>query len=478
MSIGNLKVGVLEVSEVVKTVLDLPKRAASEQEAVGKYSDKCPSEELPTKYSNEEISNINGVVFIPVCGVLLEKCRHWHEYYGVMSLQKLESNLLFYGRDPAVKAIVLDFNTPGGSGYCKQIYDVIQIVRQWKLVIGVVEKALSAGYWIASGCDYLITRNKLSKVGCVGTVWVHFDYSGSYADDNIVVSVVTSEGREVKKDGNRYEPLRPEVRARILEQFKKEDVYFDNDIKAGRSGVDDLIFKGGSFISDDALAMRAIDSIASDEPGQHYMSVVQTYIDENSESSIQDTSLLNSTYNVIIKQDMKVLKQFKPASSKEDFDKVIAEPTKHYVISEEDALKITTDTQKSQNVEAGIVKQFKIHKENLATIASMELEKTALNEQLEALQAKSDGYQKKLVDNGLLKSAAVGEEENDDEDQGGAGGAEASRSAEGGAGGGNLDKDEAKKEALKKEMNGESGMTDLQKTAMEFYADLGEDDSK
>ncbi|MFO7821310.1 MAG: signal peptide peptidase SppA [Lentisphaeria bacterium] len=81
-------------------------------------------------------------------------------------------------KDPNVKAVVLDLNTPGGEVTASdEIYrGVKQIRKAGKPVIGCMRSVCaSGGYYVASACDYLVA-NRVTLTGSIGVVFPHFTY--------------------------------------------------------------------------------------------------------------------------------------------------------------------------------------------------------------------------------------------------------------------------------------------------------------
>ena len=79
--------------------------------------------------------------------------------------------LMYARKDPIVRAVVLVFNTPGGTvSDTESVYREINILRQEKPVILVIESmAASGGYYLASATDYIFAKSS-SMVGNIGVI--------------------------------------------------------------------------------------------------------------------------------------------------------------------------------------------------------------------------------------------------------------------------------------------------------------------
>jgi signal peptide peptidase SppA len=130
--------------------------------------------------------------------------------------------------DPAVGAIVIDVDSPGGSVYgvaelAAQIYEA----RGKKKVVAVANSlAASAAYWIAAAAEELVIT-PAGEVGSIGVYTAHEDWSKALELKGIKPSLISA--GKYKTEGNPYEPLADEARAAIQ---KRVDEYYDMFTKA------------------------------------------------------------------------------------------------------------------------------------------------------------------------------------------------------------------------------------------------------
>lgn len=119
--------------------------------------------------------------------------------------------------DPAVRAVVLDVNSPGGSVFgTEELATKIAAARGTKPIIAVANSvAASAAYWIASAADKLyVTPGGL--VGSIGVVVFREDATAIYDSMGVKVHVV-AEGR-YKAEGWPFVPMTEEERSHIQSQ--------------------------------------------------------------------------------------------------------------------------------------------------------------------------------------------------------------------------------------------------------------------
>lgn len=205
----------------------------------------------------------DGVAFIPVHGMLLHKVDShypgWYTGYGYVSAM-VDAAVA----DPSVRKIVLDVASHGGevSG-CFECAAVIREAGLSKPVTAVVDGyAHSAGYALAASAD-TIFMSETASVGSVGVITMHVDYSKMLAEAGIKVTMIYA--GEQKADGNPFEPLPKEVRARIENRVKKSYAVFVAHVAAGRQMDPEAVRKteAGTFNGPDALEVGFVDAVKS-----------------------------------------------------------------------------------------------------------------------------------------------------------------------------------------------------------------------
>ncbi|WP_278369516.1 S49 family peptidase [Vreelandella titanicae] len=113
----------------------------------------------------------DGVAVIPVTGPIFRYANLFTEISGATSTQVLATDFQTAFDDPAIKAIIPVFDTPGGEATgINEIGDLIYNMRGRKPVVAYVSgMAASAGYWIASAADEVVVDDT-AQLGSVGVV--------------------------------------------------------------------------------------------------------------------------------------------------------------------------------------------------------------------------------------------------------------------------------------------------------------------
>lgn len=169
-------------------------------------------------------------------------------------------------RDPAVKAVILRINSPGGTVVASELmHDEITHFRQsGKPVVAVMmDVAASGGYYIACACDEIVAQPS-TVTGSIGVIMLTVDVSGTMSLIGVKTDAITS---GVHKDsGSPFRPMRPEERE--LFEGIVEDMYarFVKIVDEGRPNLDGArvreLADGRVYTANQALANGLIDRIA------------------------------------------------------------------------------------------------------------------------------------------------------------------------------------------------------------------------
>ena len=150
-----------------------------------------------------QAAQIDSIAVIPVRGVLLQRSPGW---WGCTGYDWLRTHIEVAIEDPAIDAIVLDVDSPGGEvAGCFDLADAIYDARGEKPIWSILsENAYSAAYAIASAADRIIVP-RTGGTGSVGVICMHVDISKALENAGIDVTVIHYGDR--KADGNETMPL-------------------------------------------------------------------------------------------------------------------------------------------------------------------------------------------------------------------------------------------------------------------------------
>lgn len=175
---------------------------------------------------------IGTVAVIPVFGVLAHRMNMMTDISGGTSTEQLASAFNAAVLDPAVTAILLDIDSPGGSVFgIQELADVIYRGRGSKPITAIANAtAASAAYWIASSADEILVTPS-GQVGSIGVVAVHQDRSKQAEMLGVQHTFITA--GKYKASGNDLEPLDDATRA---DMQKRVDQYYGAFVRAVARG--------------------------------------------------------------------------------------------------------------------------------------------------------------------------------------------------------------------------------------------------
>lgn len=190
-------------------------------------------------------------------------------------------------KDPEIGSIILDIDSPGGETSATQYISEV-ISKTNKPVIAYVGDgmAASAAYWIASHCKEIYASYPTDMIGSIGTYIKLADFKGKLEKDGIKIHEVyatkstdkNNEFRELLDNGN--DTL---MRENLLDPLNEA---FINAVRSQRPGINEEVFSGKCYFSEDAMKMGLIDGIKSfDEVLQRAAELSQEHENQNTNSN-------------------------------------------------------------------------------------------------------------------------------------------------------------------------------------------------
>lgn len=125
-------------------------------------------------------------------------------------------------QNPAIGAIVLRMDTPGGSvsGIEELASKIVKARGQKPIYAHVDSMAASAGYWLASAADMIVCTPG-GEVGSVGVFIAHVDQSAALEQDGLSVTLIHAGKNKV--EFSPYAPLSDDAKAEL--QGRVNDIY-------------------------------------------------------------------------------------------------------------------------------------------------------------------------------------------------------------------------------------------------------------
>ncbi|MFH0896650.1 MAG: S49 family peptidase [Candidatus Bathyarchaeota archaeon] len=194
----------------------------------------------------------NQILIIPITG-------------EIVSFQPTVLELYMAKLDGNVKAVILDFNTPGGyADSALEIANYVQDLAKVKPVIAVMEDVCaSGGYYIASFADYIFTHNN-TVTGSIGVIATWVDMSQYYKQNGINMTVWKT-GAEKDLGAGYRPPTKGEydqINATVFDIFR----ILLTDIQRNRNlsqNTINILKTGATFSGSDAILLGLADKVGN-----------------------------------------------------------------------------------------------------------------------------------------------------------------------------------------------------------------------
>lgn len=225
-----------------------------------------PQAELMIMQSEEQDENgkpyevINGIADIAIRGEIFKAGLNSNWFADPIIKGRI---ITAAASDPAVKAIMLRVDSPGGSvDGVNQLADAIAAAKQTKPVMAQVEgMAASAAYWAASQAS-AIYADEGSMVGSIGAYSLLVDDSEYWKAQGIKWTLVST--GEYKAIGEAGQPITDNQLAEVTHIVNTFFNMFKTAVQRGR-GMDkkavDAVADGKMYIGKQGVEMGLIDKV-------------------------------------------------------------------------------------------------------------------------------------------------------------------------------------------------------------------------
>jgi signal peptide peptidase SppA len=206
----------------------------------------------------------NGVAVIDINGVVMKRVgvsRDILDYFGIVDLDYIDAQLGAVKTDPAVTAVVLNVNSPGGfiTGVQSTANLVADLATVKETVVYSDVLNASAAYWISSQASSIITAID-AELGSIGVYTVREDWSEAYA--NAGVKVELFKAGKYKAIGVDGVPLTDEQRAFIQADIDESYALFTGAVTSKRQ-ISSEDMQGQTFNGWLAVEKNLADGVAN-----------------------------------------------------------------------------------------------------------------------------------------------------------------------------------------------------------------------
>jgi len=208
------------------------------------------------------------IALLDVSGLLVDQYRNGLLTEGENPVALLAEQLDKAEKDPAVKAVIIRINSPGGTVTASTIMHD-EIVRFRKetgkpAVALLMDVAASGGYYVACACDRIVAHRS-TVTGSIGVILQLFSLQGTL--NKIGVKTFAIKSGPFKDAGSPLRDLRPEERKMFQDIINN---FYEQFVQAVATGRPQLsaervrqIADGRVFTAQEALRLGLIDEIGN-----------------------------------------------------------------------------------------------------------------------------------------------------------------------------------------------------------------------
>ena len=176
--------------------------------------------------------------------------------------------------NPAVKVILLEINSPGGSAVASDEI-AAAVKRAEKPVIAVIrEVGASGGYWIASAADHVIAH-RMSITGSIGVISSYLEFSQLMDEYGVGYERLVS--GDLKDAGTPFRQLKAEERALLQRKLDTIHGFFIQEVAANRQLPESTvtaIATGEFYLGVEALELGLVDELGDKNTAEEYIKTV------------------------------------------------------------------------------------------------------------------------------------------------------------------------------------------------------------
>ena len=216
------------------------------------------------------VEPVGNVALIPVKGVIMVDPASTFGTATASSTEIIEQ-IQKADKNPSIKAIVLDINSPGGSAVAsKEIADAIK--KTEKPTVAVIrELGASGGYWVASATDRIIA-NEMSITGSIGVFSSYIEFAGLLERYNMTYQRLTA--GKYKDMGDPFKPLALNEREILQKKLNKIHDIFIESIAENRNMPRTRVREistGEFYLGIEALELGLIDDTGDKDTAEQWL---------------------------------------------------------------------------------------------------------------------------------------------------------------------------------------------------------------
>ena len=210
---------------------------------------------------------IDGVAVLPITGVISKRMNLFAQISGGVSTELVARDLKAAIADPAVNAIILQIDSPGGTvDGTETLANLVRQARAAKPTVAFADGMMaSAAYWIGSAADKIFMSDSVAQIGSIGVVATHQDISAAEQARGVKTTEITA--GKYKRAASQFAPLTESGRQTIQDQVDYLYSVFVQAVAENRGTSVDAVLEnmadGRVFIGQQAIDAGLVDGVST-----------------------------------------------------------------------------------------------------------------------------------------------------------------------------------------------------------------------
>ena len=223
-------------------------------------------------FAGVDVESLSGnVALIPIEGVIVSSDDADFLFESVTSSTDAVELIEKANKNPNIKAIILEINSPGGSAVASE--EIANAVKKANktTVAWVREAGASGAYWVASAADYVVA-NRVSITGSIGVIASYLEFPGLLEEYNVTYQRLVS--GKYKDIGSPYKEMTDEEKAIFQENLDSIRDYFVSEVAKNRNLNKkdvDKIANGLFYLGVQAKELGLVDELGSKDEAIAYI---------------------------------------------------------------------------------------------------------------------------------------------------------------------------------------------------------------
>ncbi len=180
-----------------------------------------------------DVSSLSGnVALIPIEGVIAATDSSSFLFDGTVASTQVAELIGKADKNPNIKAIILEINSPGGSAVASE--EIANAVRKTNktTVAWIREVGASGAYWVASASDHIVA-SRVSITGSIGVIASYLEFPGFLERYNVTYQRLVA--GKYKDMGSPFKEMTPEEKAIFQQSLDDMRDYFVSEVAKNRN---------------------------------------------------------------------------------------------------------------------------------------------------------------------------------------------------------------------------------------------------